>query len=295
MLWDLASGTLLHVFAGHQDTVVAIDVIQDGSQVISSSYDGTVKLWDLQTGELLATYDHGPARPWDVAFHPDGQHAITSHSEGNVAYWNLAEGSYQLFEGHAGNVFGATIHPDGQRAFGVHGGTIIVWSLPDGEILQELVFAGAAGVVEVTPDGKYLYVGSGNETPTVWDLETYELFNILEGQQGNMGNNSVDIAADSRTAVVVSWNGTVFVWDLIAGEILRRFPGHDSIVTGAAISPNGQTGYSGRGDLTVVEWAITPPDLDFILGWIADNRIIRQFTCEERVLYQLEPCGAAGE
>lgn len=53
------SGRLLHSFQGHTADVISVEWNEDGSELISSSDDGTIRRWNAQTGECLETIDMG--------------------------------------------------------------------------------------------------------------------------------------------------------------------------------------------------------------------------------------------
>ena len=46
-LWDVASGKVSRVFAGHQGPVLTVAVSADGRTAFSSGFDGTVLVWHL--------------------------------------------------------------------------------------------------------------------------------------------------------------------------------------------------------------------------------------------------------
>ncbi len=91
----------------------------------------------------------------------------------------------------------------------------------------------------------------------------------------------------------VSGAGTIALRDLRTGAMLRRFTAYPS---GAALwnlvySPDGQTAFSGAvapGE-AVIEWRIAEWPLDKLLAWVRANRYTRDFTCEERLQYRIEP------
>ena len=74
-LWDVAQGTCLKTFAGHQEyanatqansfsfmythgsAVLCVDIAPDGLTVVSGSKDCTMKLWSVQTGQCIATFN----------------------------------------------------------------------------------------------------------------------------------------------------------------------------------------------------------------------------------------------
>jgi WD40 repeat protein len=48
----------------------------DGSQLVSGSYDNTVRLWNVASGKLLKTWPH-QAIPTNVIFHPNGRQIVS--------------------------------------------------------------------------------------------------------------------------------------------------------------------------------------------------------------------------
>jgi WD40 repeat protein len=48
-LWDVASGKMLHSFAGHTDTILCLAFSHDGRRIVSGAYDRTVRVWGLPT------------------------------------------------------------------------------------------------------------------------------------------------------------------------------------------------------------------------------------------------------
>ena len=56
-----------------------------------------------------------------------------------------------------------------------------------------------------------------------------------------------------------------------------------------AMSPDGSTVLSGSSERTIVQWRLDNPTLDELVSWIEENRYVRQLTCEERAMYQIEP------
>ena len=53
LLWDLTTGQQIRPFVGHTKDIRNVAVSPDGKQLLSGSFDGTMRLWDLATGKEL--------------------------------------------------------------------------------------------------------------------------------------------------------------------------------------------------------------------------------------------------
>ena len=54
-LWDVASGQMLVELQGHRHRVTGIAFSPDGRRLVTSSYDGSLRLWNAQTGAEIST------------------------------------------------------------------------------------------------------------------------------------------------------------------------------------------------------------------------------------------------
>ncbi len=79
------------------------------------------------------------------------------------------------------------------------------------------------------------------------------------------------------------------------GEALRTYSEHSAWVNDVALSPDGQLAYSASDDGTVIVRPIAEVPVDEILAYIADNRVLRDFTCVERKQYRIFPLCDADE
>jgi len=74
---------------GHSGGVVAIAFSPDGRQILSGSWDRTVKLWDAATGREIRTYS---GYSGGVAFSPNGKQIISGSNDGTVRLWDMSTG-----------------------------------------------------------------------------------------------------------------------------------------------------------------------------------------------------------
>jgi WD40 repeat protein len=53
-IWDVATGATRHILEGHTNTVLGCAVAPDGTWLVSTSFDKTVRIWDVATGQPIA-------------------------------------------------------------------------------------------------------------------------------------------------------------------------------------------------------------------------------------------------
>jgi WD40 repeat protein len=86
--------------------------------------------------------------------------------------------------------------------------------------------------VSMTPDGRMVVSGAGDNTVMLWDLETGECERVLKGPNTV---RAVSITPDGRRAVSGSHDGTVRLWDLETGS-LEYMTSLDTLIDSLAFS-----------------------------------------------------------
>src|SRR5437763_3156508 len=79
---------------GHTEIVYAVAFSPDGKQVLTGSFDKTLKLWDTATGKEIKTLS-GPKGHQDlilsVAFSPDGNLVASAAADKSVKLWDIQQ------------------------------------------------------------------------------------------------------------------------------------------------------------------------------------------------------------
>mmetsp|Transcript_17388 Transcript_17388/g.37549 ORF Transcript_17388/g.37549 Transcript_17388/m.37549 type:complete len:525 (-) Transcript_17388:1845-3419(-) len=86
-VWDLETGSRLHLLGGHTDEIHSHQF--DASLLASSALNGVIRLWDLRSGKpIRALQHHAPVH----AFQFDGNRLASGTWDGRVMLWDLPSG-----------------------------------------------------------------------------------------------------------------------------------------------------------------------------------------------------------
>ena len=94
-VWSIQTGQLLDQLSGHEGPVVSLAFAPAGDQLLSGSWDHTVRLWSIfgrtQSSESLQLQ----ADVLAVAFRPDSKQVAVSTLDGQLTFWSVAEATQE--------------------------------------------------------------------------------------------------------------------------------------------------------------------------------------------------------
>jgi serine/threonine protein kinase/WD40 repeat protein len=302
LLWDVETGAIQHEMLGHEALILDIAFSPDGRYAVSGSADGVAILWDVTTGHEVRRF--APQIPGVsasfIAFRPDGHTVAISYprpcvtNEGEVIVWNIDNGEiHHRIPTPFLSTYWILLSSDGQLAAFIEGATVSIVDVTSGEEISNVQSNSPIGDTVFAHDGQTLFVSYDNGQIIQWDVTTGEHMQTLDAH-GRVLN--VEVSPDGKYLVSASGSHCsrmvsereFILWDLASGQPVRHWYlpacGYASI----DFSPDGQTLMVGSDEnihIYLVENPSTPE-------WIRANRYIREFTCEERETYRIEPlCG----
>jgi WD40 repeat protein len=278
-LLDLAGGESVLQLLGHSGRVLAVAFTPDGQRALSGSADGTLRLWDLQSGvERRRLYGTLLGPGLDIS--SDGKTGLATTWDGLIWLWDYATGAMlRPLRGHGEMLFaGAYFTPDGKKIvsgsgdiFGVsEDNTVRLWDVASGEEIWR--FQGHTDKVwdvAVSPDGRYAASGAHDGTLRLWDLERGDGRIVLDVtpqavRSVAFGPECISSSECHDTILFGLAKGqsstpdySLRLVDATTGQEIRRFEGHQEVVTDVAFSPDGRLALSASADQRVIVWDTT--------------------------------------
>ena len=227
MLFDAATGTLLHTINGHVGRA-------QGVESMAFSPDSSL----LATGSVHFSHGKGELFLWDVA---------TAQQKTN-------------FTKHVGNVYSLSFSPDGKILAAGIDDTVHLMDAATGEMSNTFPRKGRIVYsLNFSPDGKTLATGSDDKV-RLWDVATGTIRTTFDTifQEHTPNIWSVKFSPDGKTLAASIYN-TVHLWDVATNDIKATFKGHVDDIYSVSFSPDGSILASGSRDGTVLLWEIGVP------------------------------------
>ena len=219
---------------GHTGTVKGLVFTPDGQQLITASFDKTIRVWDVNTGEpvrvLRPPIGMGQIGEYfGVALSPDGKTVAVGGYYGRVFLIDLPSGHMLHFlVGHASNVNGLDFSPDGLRlATASADKTVRIWDVATGKTVSTLTgHTGIVNAVRFSPDGRKVATGASDKTARIFSADDGSLITTVTAEGVVLDvdwsqDGQVLVTGDAATGNDPKAKGFVCLWGL-DGTLLRR-------------------------------------------------------------------------
>ena len=121
----------------------------------------------------------------------------------------------------------------------------------------------SGNIVELSPDGRLLFIVSNDITIQLWDIETRALLHSFTGHTEPV--STIAVGSDGTRLVSASYDNTIRVWDIDRGTVEYTLEGHTGPVSSVAISPDGTRLVSASYDNTIRVWDIDRGTVEYTL------------------------------
>ncbi len=303
VLFDMKTGAVLQRFPALEgsmtDKVTGVAFLPDGTQALIGNGRNLV-LWDLETGTEICRVEVPAPGFRSLAISPNGhtvlygtQDAWNPNAVGDLFLWDIETDERRTFD-HTGDIANITFSADGSRALTASpwGRNVTLWNVATGAQIQRFEAAApdqAEGFVRVAfgPDETTIIASTAITGDLVlWDAKSATVLRRFAGHKGVTWG--MEVSPDGRYVVSGDFYGQIVLWDLETGQELKRFS-VPALVWSVTFGPDGTTVFSSSYDGMLREWQIADWPLDQMVNWAYAHRYIREFSCEERALYRIEP------
>lgn len=197
-LWDVRSARVMRSLPAHSDPVAGIDVVRDGTLIVSCALDGLIRIWDTMTGQCLRTLVHEDNPPVTaVKFSPNGKFVMAWTLDDCVRLWDYVDGRcLKTYQGHVNRKYSLS------GGFGVYG-----------------CHAGMSGGGSSSSSGGQGRVGafavSGSEDGTIlcWDVVSKNVLQRIDGHTDVVLGVDTGTVDNRRVMVSCSLDRTIRVWE----------------------------------------------------------------------------------
>lgn len=259
--WRMASSqSRRYMLTGHDEAVASLAYDALAHQVVSASWDRTLRLWPLT--ELTApgammnlprARDHLLA----VAFSPGGDMLASSGRDSVIQVFEpLTARSLASLRGHTDAVYDISFSPDGTIiASSSLDATVRLWSARNAEPLATLEGPGGpVWTIAFSPTGDRLFAAGSAGVVASWDLPSMTPSRSFRAHDDRI--IKLVVSPDGATLATCVRDGTVALWDARSGALLHTLTGHRSDVFGAVFSRDGARLYTGSRDQTIRVWDV---------------------------------------
>jgi Tol biopolymer transport system component len=210
---------------GHTGAIRGLAFTPDGKELVSSSWDRTIRFWNVKTGELnriirLPMHTGGP-----MALAPDGHtvalHRKFSETEFGVALITLPEdGTIRNLKGLSVPLSSLAFSPDGRQLAVGEGSSpksaspVHVFDVATGR--RDKVLTGHTATVEglaFSPDGRRLASVSFDLTARIWNLATGKTEAVMEDRTLTTAWNGIAWSPDGQTLATGCFGNLLRIWN----------------------------------------------------------------------------------
>jgi WD40 repeat protein len=255
-IYILYAATLevIQTLEGHECDITSIEWSPDGTRLVGSSFLG-VKVWDVGSGEVLSTLTGWIC--WsESSWSPDGTKIATVLCEDfRFEVWDAATGNtIRMFDNPQFiAMHDVDWHSDGNRIASSSGddeNMVRIWKV-DGSLLMELSgHSDSVTSVAWSPDGVQLASASIDGEVRIWDGETGQWLNTIQGPPPlrhivwNPSGTAIAGAVDNAETTInysdyTEGDNTLRIWDTTTGEELGLIESVVGTVNDIDWSPDG--------------------------------------------------------
>lgn len=237
----------------HRQGITGVHYANDGSRVLTSSTDGTIREWDGATGAARRIWGPFGVSVESFAMAPDGAGLVAGLNDGRVLLLDGAAGSAPAVLHESGMWSSVAVSPDGRFvAAGNLDGIVRLWERATRRPVASWRAHPGFSQVAWASRGDRLVTGGADGEVKVWVASTGRLLHTFRRHARRV--YCLAVSADGRRVVSGGMDQIAVVHDIGTGEHLATFQGHSGTVAGVAFTPDGTQVLSCGPDGRFLRW-----------------------------------------
>lgn len=155
-IWESSSGKLLHTLEGHTGWITAINFIDDGRYIATTSQDGRIKVWESSNGKLLYSLEAGLYAAESLNLITTGKYIIAAFGK-VIKVWEMPTGKLlHSMEVNTGNFNSIDLSADEKYIVsGSSDSKCIVWDMRSGRKIYTSIVIDSSDYFTQVPSGYY--------------------------------------------------------------------------------------------------------------------------------------------
>ncbi len=248
------SGKPLLELKGHEALVSSLSFVENGSHLVSSSWDHTTRLWKSSDSSHKPAILKHESQAKTLATNATSNKGASGARDGVVKMFSLPSFKcIRNFQAHRVDVSGLTFTNDGSRLVTASwDGECKLWDTPNYELVKVLAKKKKRiRSMAVSPDGGKVYLGLHNGIILAITLDGSQQTTQLKGHDDIVSSLTVD--PDGRRLLSASWDRSIRLWSVDSGTEESRVKLWTP-VTSVAWDPKGTRFYSTHISGALVAW-----------------------------------------
>lgn len=219
-IYDIETQECLHTLSDHNNYITSINFNQDGSKIISSSFDLTIKIWDTETGKILNIFQDNNYINY-VTFNSNGDKILYVTNLGLIKILDIIN-NVCLNTHFEDNLDITSVNFNNNETkiiIGSSNGNIKIWKLETDEIININIGNTLFLPNLVFNSDNTKFASSENLTINIWDSNTGDCLNKL------VGHNASTISFNDNDNKIISlgFDRLIKIWNLENNECLENF------------------------------------------------------------------------
>ena len=203
LVWEWQSEQYVMKQQGHSNMMSSIAYSPDGNFIVTSGYDGKVKVWNVSSGFCFLTFSEHTSGVTGVDFSRNKKFFVTASLDGTVRAFDMVR--YRNFK---------TLTAP----------RLVQFSCVAVDYSGDLVAAGAQDVFDIH----------------LWSLKFGKILEVLSGHEGPVSSLGFSPSPTSSMLVSGAWDHTIKIWNCLETSGAHENVDMMSDVVCVAFKPNGE-------------------------------------------------------